>query len=810
MQPRCVSNGSCENRDPYPTGIIEVSNRTCSKNCRYRDTKYFPIRWMIEKSSFLLTFFFLFLFTYSYRVGAQSTSLIPDTYNLQRDHHVISPEREKYSSSFLQASGVEKLPWQADFTGYSSTLPSPPWQGHLQAVYVSNGELVLSSIRNRGHNGIVEVAVPITLSSAMTWHVRFRPFFTPSSATKKERTFRLFLAQLPPTSTGVQRRIALEIAPNGKIILSALQVTCEGSDGTLKVIEQKPLIRDLIEYPNGQGSEIDIRVTLDTTQGWRLWIKHAYQERFSNCGYNNTTEFLPDLSSGKDELRLQFIAPMGRNVSNRSVRVSFLRIEEGIHPPGKEGPEPNPPFPSPTPKPNPSNTTDLLLNEVYADPGKRGAEYIELINVGHTSIDLSEFEIALKRNKGTLRWHQLSLRPLLLHPGHCLALSRHPKAVCDWFQTPSDSICLMTQLPQLVNQGFTLLLRRCSDEKLIDQVDYSPDLLASSPAPHRHIALERYRLIPLASASSAWLPALSTYNYGTPGRANSIIRSGGGNFPTPDPGQNIPNLHPERLHITELMPYPQVNGSEFIELFNEDTIPAPLHLFGIALRKEGHKGKVIPLSPKKESWLPPGTYRAFAPDHRHFASLYGLPVNSVNEVPSFPSLTNREGSILLVYLPADSVVEQISYFPEQCKERGRSLERINPFGRASESSNWAPTLSQLGATPSAPNSYMNIDESASRRSESNDRYLLPIELLASKVLTAAPITSALISQFYSLQGSRIALLGYESTLRWCRSFAQGDRSLPFFLSCTHTPILVYVEFDLADGTQHSYQALLWP
>lgn len=161
---------------------------------------------------------------------------------------------------------------------------------------------------------------------------------------------------------------------------------------------------------------------------------------------------------------------------------------------------------------------------------------------------------------------------------------------------------------------------------------------------------------------------------------------------------------PGEILINELLFYPRVGGSDFVELFN----PGP-HLFdGRELfLSQGSHPVALPPEPRL---LFPGEYWVLTTDSLNLIREYFVkdPL-SIRQMKSFPTLPTDKGRVILLHrdgMGLDTVDYADQWHsPFLTDTRGVSLERLDPKGPSMEKSNWHSAASTVEyATPGYQNS----------------------------------------------------------------------------------------------------------
>lgn len=703
----------------------------------------------------------------------------------------------------FRAIGQQALPFSLPLEivfADSSVLHSPPWIGDCQRVRICDGALRFAPAeiaRELGEDACVSVALPVQLPPTMSWQGEVALSFV--SSEKKNFTLLLYCLS---KQEAMEQWVALEFLYQGRITLSALSISPAAAPAQdFEVLDRDLILSDISEFPLSMGEPWGFHVTVDPSYGWRLWLKDRYRETFYPCGNSAEAAYLPTAPSVCSKVVWQYRGS-AKSVKNNQVEVFSMGMFPVSKPPqaGEASGD----------EPQEIECSSFLLNEIYANPGRNGAEYIELINPTEQPLDLSNYAVGIERYGYLGDARRITDRPHFIPPHGTVALSREPQTVIDYFSAPSDSVLLFPLLPQLANKGFVISLVDRETKQLVDRLEYSPALLAPLPS-QAHAALERYSLDPQRPVGKSWAAALASYRYGTPGTVNSLVKE---ETYASEVADSVDQEYlASSLHVNEILFLPAPHESEFVELFNAGMVPIPLHHYAVALRKDGHQQKAVPLMDKQQQWLHPKQYVALVPDAKFFATLYpDTPDSLFLQVPALPVLPNRGGSILLLHLPADTVAEEVpflpDFYPHELKQKeGVSLERINPFLWPQEPSNWTVPLESQGykPTPGRENSVVSKGWEVDVDKHPDRSKLLPLKQLASRLLLTDQLDSCLfISHLIDMQGNRVALMNRAHTLRWCQEVLEGRTDTLAAYAGKQRGLLVLIEIQFPNGAYYCY------
>lgn len=161
-----------------------------------------------------------------------------------------------------------------------------------------------------------------------------------------------------------------------------------------------------------------------------------------------------------------------------------------------------------------ANETDVVISEIMADPtpsqGLPEYEYIEITNVSNKSIELKDWQIAIKNTKKVLSKY-------LLKPNEKLILCT-TKAYEELKQF--GTTLSIKSFPALPNSGALIELFN-SDNKLINSVKYTNQWYKDSEKAKGGYSLEKIDLNNNCGGEQNWT-ASTNENGGTPGETNAV------------------------------------------------------------------------------------------------------------------------------------------------------------------------------------------------------------------------------------------------------------------------------------------------
>ena len=166
------------------------------------------------------------------------------------------------------------------------------------------------------------------------------------------------------------------------------------------------------------------------------------------------------------------------------------------------------------------NPSEIIINEILAEPFVDASEYIELYNNSGRSLSLSGLVIAVRKADGSISTHYPlnSIAGIIEEDGYAV-LTKEYAGVAD-FYSASESI-FEVKLPTLNNEGASIVLFRSSDGEIIDEVSYSIKWHDASIKSKKGVSLERIDPDGASWDASNWTSAAAEAGYGTPGYRNS-------------------------------------------------------------------------------------------------------------------------------------------------------------------------------------------------------------------------------------------------------------------------------------------------
>ncbi|KAF0151196.1 MAG: hypothetical protein FD143_2135 [Ignavibacteria bacterium] len=164
-------------------------------------------------------------------------------------------------------------------------------------------------------------------------------------------------------------------------------------------------------------------------------------------------------------------------------------------------------------------------------------------------------------------------------------------------------------------------------------------------------------------------------------------------------GDVIPGAKPNSVLITEIMYDPLTNEPEWVEFINASNEAVNLKNWAISdLLPSPTKVSVT----TKDEYLQPGEYAIVTPDTQAYAF---IPPKKFFQT-KFGSLGNTTDGVM-IYDFRGAVIDSFFYKSSWGGGKGTSLERISLFKATSDSTNWAASISTIGASPGIKNASAN-------------------------------------------------------------------------------------------------------
>ncbi len=320
----------------------------------------------------------------------------------------------------------------------------------------------------------------------------------------------------------------------------------------------------------------------------------------------------------------------------------------------------------------------IIINEFMANPNSGEAEWIELLNNSNRNYDISTWLIS--DLFPTPKLVKLSGSKIIIEENEYLIITNDTSK----YEVTTEERVLEVKFGALGNIEDGMLLYDFN-KNIVDSLKYDKDWEIKKGR-----SLERVSSNIETSDYANWLLSLSASG-SSPGISNSILET--------EPA--IENS----IIINEIMYDPNVDNSEFIELFNSSETSIDIGGWQLIDGSDNYY-EISPTFLVVE----PEQYFLFASDSS-ILNNYGESQNISNfiilELGSF-SFAN-DGESLLIIDHWGNTIDSVYYNPKWNNKnivttKNKSLERISPVVGGNVSSNWSTSVNKYGATPGSVNS----------------------------------------------------------------------------------------------------------
>lgn len=164
----------------------------------------------------------------------------------------------------------------------------------------------------------------------------------------------------------------------------------------------------------------------------------------------------------------------------------------------------------------------VLFSEIMYDAFSGASEYFELINAGDDFIDLYNLKIGISDPGYPIGSSlYLSEDSHLVEPGGLVVFCKYSSSLRrEWDLTWDIDVVELADWKTLPNSASCITLQDRSGKE-IDKICYNDSLHSDLLSSTSGVALERITSATCPSASSCWISAATSVNYGTPGTKNS-------------------------------------------------------------------------------------------------------------------------------------------------------------------------------------------------------------------------------------------------------------------------------------------------
>jgi len=370
--------------------------------------------------------------------------------------------------------------------------------------------------------------------------------------------------------------------------------------------------------------------------------------------------------------------------------------------------------------------TEVMANAVNEDTG----EFIEILNIGSSSVNLTGWGFTDGDAKDEII--PFNGKTPILKPGQFGVILDSEYA--GEYEIPPEALLLTTKNTTL-GDG----LSTKDPITLFDEKGETVDTFSHPFNPGNGISVERVSL-EIGDVEDNWKPCPDPSG-STPGRPNAIWK-------VKPPIEKPKEIALSRdVIINELMYAPETKAGhpEWIELYNRST--KPVEISGYQIIDSSGRGCRIP----DGTIIRPLSYLVLTRKLAPFKDWH--PKAEAVEV-KLPSLNNSGDTVSLLG-PGGELIERMSY--KGGGERDRSLERIDPKGRADDPNNWHMSLDKRGATPGERNSVTGLPKEGKITLSVKPRMFNP-ERMKLKISYEVPMDSRITLYIFNSAGRLVVTL----------------------------------------------------
>ena len=174
--------------------------------------------------------------------------------------------------------------------------------------------------------------------------------------------------------------------------------------------------------------------------------------------------------------------------------------------------------------PDSISASDVVINEILADPATGGARFVELYNRSEKILDLQSLMMATDDSTESAGSDADPLidEGYLFFPGDYFVLTTDPSEVIQRYRTPfPQSIREMPEFPVLGNDSGMVVIARKDNLAVIDRVKYDAGMHYPLLASKEGVSLERASPDLPSGDRNNWHSAAETVGFATPGYMNS-------------------------------------------------------------------------------------------------------------------------------------------------------------------------------------------------------------------------------------------------------------------------------------------------
>jgi Lamin Tail Domain len=318
----------------------------------------------------------------------------------------------------------------------------------------------------------------------------------------------------------------------------------------------------------------------------------------------------------------------------------------------------------------------LLINEFMANPQTDESEWIEIFNNADKEIEISNWFVSDLYTSPKLC--KISNEPLTIGANEYLVISNDTSK-----HVASNVDVVEVKFGTLGNLEDGIILYDFN-QKVIDSLRYDKDWQIVKGR-----SLERVSSAENATDISNWLPSLSRAG-ASPGITNSILQ-------TSPSEQNS-------IIINEIMFDPEINNSEFVELYNTTETDVDIGGWELIINETDYfEISSIFLTLKS------GGYFVIASDSSIIKNYIFSDISNLKILSSSPLSLSNTGESIVVIDHWGNTIDSLFYNSKWHNQnvattKNRSLERISTSIDSNEPTNWSTSVDGIGATPGNVNS----------------------------------------------------------------------------------------------------------
>lgn len=321
----------------------------------------------------------------------------------------------------------------------------------------------------------------------------------------------------------------------------------------------------------------------------------------------------------------------------------------------------------------------IIINEVMYNPEGGEPEWIELINISDTQVNIANWSVSDVLTTPTK--NILTTEEILVEPEEYFIVSRDSSIFN--FHPDINSKIFYVNFGTLGNTSDGVVIYDYRDG-IIDSLFYR-----SGWGGKRGYSLERISFEGETNDSLNWSTSLSLKR-STPGKENSFT--------------GIPAYQRNTLIINEIMFDPETGESEYVEFINlsNDSVNAG------GWKIEDQNSNFYRLSDISFT-IPTGSYFVLASDSSIF-NRFHIPDHHLVSIAGTSNLgLVNAGELILLKDVKGNVIDSVWYSDKWHNRnititKGKSLERINPSLNGNDSYNWSTSVDPYGGTPGKVNS----------------------------------------------------------------------------------------------------------